>query len=966
MPDPRKPGWFSAHLQTSLPGEAADATAVRKAHPAKPGANWRAIRQVAGGAVGSLADIPITVTPYGVVHLPDFIRKGIGHAADAVAGGAPQDVSDESFRSIGGVAPWVLPYGTMNKAAEAAVTRVAPKLTEAGRLMKTLASPGSATLDAAGNAFSGSGYAVADPALTATVSSPSEMRSFLARKDVRAALKTGKHIGKWTDPATGVTEINIADVVKDAHEAQALGRQRGEKAVGHLQNGKHIADIRVKNAPVPAARRLAEAMQRNEPMARVTKIPADHGKRLADAYEKLPAHDPEAKGAYAALNKEVAGQLAEIKKAGYKVEYVDHDPYKSSQEMMDDVRDNKVLKVLKTQGGGAHQFMTADQNNAFRAVHDFIAHAGGGNQFGAVGEENAYRMHAATLSPSAQRALATETRGQNSWVNFGPNAHLPAGERPFAQQKAALFPEHLLGDYNITEGERVLGHDAAGNALTNRGRAVRDPLPPAPPIRASEGERAVGVNIQGDPVTNRGRTVPAVRDLPTPARTSRRTVAASPDTGLLPGPVGGRPKNSRLASNAETARGESFTEAHNDLARLPSAYSVRVVPGDAAIVNVRGDVVAHGATPAEARANLTLQQHGTTSRGQLAPIPGPWQPTSRGVFNRDVASIQGTAPVEPRLAAAMPRGEASELSQAIANSKVVERGLQTDAERGLPLGGDTWYEGAPIKAAFDEQSGPFSFHDFNLARGTGSIQNPTHNEVASATGLLFARRQGLTSAADIVAAHQEMHPGEPKVWLNKGHFTNYQRALENDAQIPATPGTDLRKVPWYTHGNEGGSLEGLPALDTHERRRLLQLAATDRKIKPLLKELGLENIAGRADGSQADIVPINNGLDYETLGRPYQRIAQRMGLPSTQAMQAGRWIGGAPHTGLLSQPVGDFTQTLEDAMLHTALTRGLPADPAGLKSLWARLSSGQDIATPIYGKNPFGYLYDGQGSLFGR
>jgi hypothetical protein len=98
-------------------------------------------------------------------------------------------------------------------------------------------------------------------------------------------------------------------------------------------------------------------------------------------------------------------------------------------------------------GGSPHPYMTPEQNDKFRAVHDYLAHAGGGNQFGPQGEERAYRIHASTLSPRAQRALATETRGQNSWVNYGPNAHLPASQRPFAEQKAALWPETMLGDY---------------------------------------------------------------------------------------------------------------------------------------------------------------------------------------------------------------------------------------------------------------------------------------------------------------------------------------------------------------------------------------------------------------------------------------------------------------------------------------------------------------------------------------
>jgi hypothetical protein len=107
-----------------------------------------------------------------------------------------------------------------------------------------------------------------------------------------------------------------------------------------------------------------------------------------------------------------------------------------------------VFDPDKIKRAAFHPYMTPEQNDRFRAVHDWIAHAGPGNQFGPIGEENAYRMHAATLSPQAQRALASETRGQNSWVNFGPHKDRPMKERPFAEQKAALWPEEFLGDYD--------------------------------------------------------------------------------------------------------------------------------------------------------------------------------------------------------------------------------------------------------------------------------------------------------------------------------------------------------------------------------------------------------------------------------------------------------------------------------------------------------------------------------------
>lgn len=194
---------------------------------------------------------------------------------------------------------------------------------------------------------------------------------------------------------------------------------------------------------------------------KVKDIPREVGERFSRVYEALPENDPAARTAYNELNAEVAQQMQAIEKAGYKIEYVDTDPYKNSDELFQDLRDNRRMKVFKTGDDAAHPYMTKEQNNAFRAVHDFIAHGGGGNQFGKIGEENAFRIHASTLSPRARRALATETRGQNSWVNFGPKSHLPVKERPFAKQKAALWPEELMDDYDTLPPEPGVVHGPA-------------------------------------------------------------------------------------------------------------------------------------------------------------------------------------------------------------------------------------------------------------------------------------------------------------------------------------------------------------------------------------------------------------------------------------------------------------------------------------------------------------------------
>lgn len=82
----------------------------------------------------------------------------------------------------------------------------------------------------------------------------------------------------------------------------------------------------------------------------------------------------------------------------------------------------------------------ATLNEAFRAVHDFYGHYPGRDSFSALGEEMAFRRHARMFSYEAIKALATETRGQNSWFNFGPHAHEPRARRPFADQKSGLLP----------------------------------------------------------------------------------------------------------------------------------------------------------------------------------------------------------------------------------------------------------------------------------------------------------------------------------------------------------------------------------------------------------------------------------------------------------------------------------------------------------------------------------------------
>jgi hypothetical protein len=98
--------------------------------------------------------------------------------------------------------------------------------------------------------------------------------------------------------------------------------------------------------------------------------------------------------------------------------------YENNFEMLDDVHNFNHLWVYK--GGDDHTELgskTIDKdgltaNDKFRAVHDYYGHSVEGYQFGKDGEENAWIEHSKMFSPLAQWALSSETRGQNSWVNY--------------------------------------------------------------------------------------------------------------------------------------------------------------------------------------------------------------------------------------------------------------------------------------------------------------------------------------------------------------------------------------------------------------------------------------------------------------------------------------------------------------------------------------------------------------------
>ena len=294
----------------------------------------------------------------------------------------------------------------------------------------------------------------------------------------------------------GAKEGDISKVGSGALEG-AMGAVGMKNSIQHSFPVQKVAEAYNKSAGLPV-----ERAAQHEPVS----VNQEFAKGTADAYEAMPhtPEDPQTVAAYKQLSNEIENQFAFItQKAGVKMEPWTSagQPYASSADMMADIKNNNRLFYFPTEGGygqGAeavqHPMLNVSErfgvpvNDLFRAVHDYFGHAKQGFQFGPKGEENAYLSHRGTLSDEAIPALTTETRGQNSYVNFGRHlrqadgaipskgqpGYVPPAERPFAEQKAGLLPE----EYRQAVPQSAPAADAAPPQATGVASAVSSAISP--------------------------------------------------------------------------------------------------------------------------------------------------------------------------------------------------------------------------------------------------------------------------------------------------------------------------------------------------------------------------------------------------------------------------------------------------------------------------------------------------------
>ena len=275
-----------------------------------------------------------------------------------------------------------------------------------------------------------------------------------------------------------------------AQEVRDPSQAREESLDQPLESRRSIKDEDVSATsvlqfdPLPAAQQAAVAymsdagLPYSPPTKHVVANP-ERGREIANEYEIMQhkPSDPLVQRAYRALVDETLNQYEYILDTGLQVELMGSvDPYNGNpSNALADMRENNHLYVFPTRAGYGPAIQSAElmemlrnpesvkeypmleetrfadingepllANDVFRIVHDYFGHVKSGTTFRATGEENAWQNHASMYTPLARRAMTTETRGQNSWVNFGEfgesNKSALVEDTVFSVQKIGLMP----------------------------------------------------------------------------------------------------------------------------------------------------------------------------------------------------------------------------------------------------------------------------------------------------------------------------------------------------------------------------------------------------------------------------------------------------------------------------------------------------------------------------------------------
>ena len=646
------------------------------------------------------------------------------------------------------------------------------------------------------------------------------------------------------------------------------------------------------------------------PIDELARVDPRNAKAVAAAYDAMPhaPDDPAVQGAYSALAKETMAQWQAIKDSGLKVEFIKpgmDDPYAASPRLaIRDINENNHLWVFPTdQGFGGPSSKGVDVsgnplfadsgeiidgkpaqvNDIFRIVHDYFGHAKEGNGFRADGEETAARLHAAMFSPEARAAMLTETRGQNSWVNFGPyaeqNRTASGAATEYAPQKTGLLPEWAREiDYNAPQRGELGGVStpssllpAQGRPVINVGMQVGDGT--GQNLGVTEIRRAlkrIGVDIKRDQIRRSDTEDTFVAQLARPL-----TDQEAHDLAVT------------LRQEAIPQRVGSVGTMHGPQKEKWGEFNPKYFKG--LTPRAKGQTVAD---PLRLN-NPKIYENPRTQVERAAAQVAPEHPGLQrlfGVSRQDLADIalgrRSTMSAQDVYGGIGPRSEGSEHARQVMTRENATRigDILTEAKKNEKLapGMIGWYvQDALMDRWLRPMFGADAVKQFNLlnaALSTHSFMSPVEVEMARGSAANMFRNRGLF---DLYAEHG----GKPAEWKSgaqpllgnvPGHVAHKGQAqsFRNFYERGLLPNSAKAPSYYYAGGTpETGFQTNLPVGDTH-----------------FAEGVGLNDVRPVVSGNATS-------TEMLPLGPWYGRIAEDVGMSAVSG-QGLQWGAMAPATGV--------------------------------------------------------------------
>jgi hypothetical protein len=353
--------------------------------------------------------------------------------------------------------------------------------------------------EALGNTFKRLGYTTAND-----IFSKVEEGKLAPTQGVKNA-KEKRSLKKYTPEGLPESEVRPSDRGAEVSGRGDRGRGQEVRSLEALAGAPIVEGATGPDSGlVSVAERYAEANGiPYERQKTYVQLDEDRAQRIAQAYEDMEnaPNDPKVKAAYKDMMSQIRKQYDALIDDGYEFTFFDSatDPYDGNPwNAMRDLRNNKRMAVYGTYDGFGTEGITTEEskgnillantglkwkdqngvehpvtaNDLFRAVHDAFGHGLEGAGFRAQGEENAWQAHARLFTGPALGALTSETRGQNSWLNFGKygeqNKNAKIEDTIFAPQKIGLMPEWTWEE-GLSEPKGIVLGKKQPNAQTYEG-----------------------------------------------------------------------------------------------------------------------------------------------------------------------------------------------------------------------------------------------------------------------------------------------------------------------------------------------------------------------------------------------------------------------------------------------------------------------------------------------------------------